>query len=273
MKNLRLFAVGLLGSLTFLTTSCGEDDEAVGPILTVNETATGSADGSVSVPPGETLRFEWDARAGDADLDMFTIRVGGVDQTSYVTEDGNSIPYDIGSGGWAAYQDAIEVEASMDEGSTDYVFIIEDADGLTEAETITVVVEGETTELTSPQGFTWERQGSNDGTGLSQFGLEWTSNTSTRAIVTKDDASRMVMLDASDWNDINTVQQLADAVEAETEIAQYDEVSVTEATETYNDVLGVRYNDQYYMLHITESEVETGASTKVTVMGHYRTEP
>ncbi|MCS7005760.1 MAG: hypothetical protein NZM38_10610 [Cytophagales bacterium] len=124
--------------------------------------------------------------------------------------------------------------------------------------------------LSSPQSFTWERVGSSAGTGLSEFGLAWTSNTSTAAIIRKD-AQKLVKLSASQYNSITTRPALKAAIDAAADIPDFRDISV-QSNRTYSDlIIGTIKNNVYYIIKIEESTVSSSsAGTRVTVKGVYR---
>ena len=155
--------------------------------------------------------------------------------------------------------------------TTKYTFTVTDENGESVTKTFNVTVEAGTVQLGSAQSFTWEREGSNPGTGLSQFGLKWTSNTAQSAIIAEDAATKMVELSANDWTAITTQEGLDDAITNGTAITEYDGVSVQQGG-TYNDVLGVAHNGTNYLIQIQSATVNTsgGSGTKVTIMGEYK---
>lgn len=124
--------------------------------------------------------------------------------------------------------------------------------------------------LSDPVDFTWERVGGKEGTGLQKFGLEWTSNTSTAAIIKTNSSTKMVVLTSEDWDKIETKEQLKEAVDAGTDVDRYENVSSSVASKEYNDVLAVDVNGEgeYYILHITNSTVSTiTEGTLITIKG------
>ena len=278
MKNLKLFALGLLGA-TFMT-SCADDpdEDPIGPLLSVNPVVVngdtvGVNNGVVEVNPGDQVTFQWEARKGDADLDLFRILLNGTTPIADTTEEGNILPYDIGGDDDQLYTDSYEYTASNNTGATDFTFEVVDQDGLKETVTVTVDVTPATSQLTAAQSFTWEREGGDPATGLDQFGLEWDNQTTQNVIVTKDAATTMVELQSSAWTNINTVADLTAAISGGNVIQQYTGVSVQQDG-TYDDVLGVVYNGKVYMLHITNGDVTTaGTGTTIVITGEYRAEP
>lgn len=278
MKKRNLFTLGLLGVSMLFMTSCSDDedeDTPLGPSLDVEETTTGSTGGEVTIQEGDVLIFAWDARRGDNDLETFRVSTSGVNAVSPIPNsyDGKTFPYDVENANDEIYVDTVGFDnAGNNLGMTTYKFTVEDDLGNSRSVTFDVTVEEATTttDLSDPQPFTWHREGSEDGTGLDQFGLAWLSNTTTSAIVTIDEATKMVMLTNDDWLTINTKEELAAEIDGASAITQYTNVSVQEDG-TYSDVLGVHHNDTYYILRVEEGDVDTGGSgTEVTIMGHYK---
>ena len=274
MKKLKLFTLGLLGASLFMT-SCAEEttDSEVGPSLTVTEANTGITDGGLTVTVGEEVYFSWEARKGTSDLDKFEVERDGFGITGTTVSD-NVLPYSIKNADDELYVDSYSFIASS-EGTSTFDFIVTDKNGLKKTQTVNVTIEGEATPLGTAESFTWTRDGGSAATGLAQFGLKWTHNTSTSAIVTTDAATRFVKLESEDWsgaNAITSVEELGAAIEGAAILTSgYSGVSAT-ASGTYDDVLGVRYNDEYYLLHITQATVGSGTAggTKITINGQYK---
>ncbi len=126
--------------------------------------------------------------------------------------------------------------------------------------------------LSAAQSFQWRRVGGANGTGdLAKFGLKWTENTSSYAIVAQDKSTKMVQLNLDNWNNITTRNNLKSLIDSSSPIAEYRGVSVTEPTKQYNDVLGVIYNGTYYILRIQKSTVTNNSSgTTVVIDGQYK---
>ncbi|MDH6356827.1 hypothetical protein [Parabacteroides sp. PF5-9] len=124
--------------------------------------------------------------------------------------------------------------------------------------------------LSEAEDFEWKRIGGANATGLEQFGLAWTSNTATAAIIKTDNETKLVKLSAEDWSEIETKEQLKDAVDNGTDIEQYSGVSAIDASKTYDEVLAVDVKGEgvYYLIHITKSTVALELSgTTITITG------
>lgn len=142
MKNLKLFALGLLGASVMLTSCEDDEEESLGPVLnvTLNNQSTG---GDVTVEPGSPLVFYWDARKGDTDLETFRVSNQGANSVNPIPTSiqGNSFPYDIGNADDEQYLDTIAFNAGMNQGVTTYDFEVTDRDGNTESVSFDVTVE------------------------------------------------------------------------------------------------------------------------------------
>lgn len=136
-----------------------------------------------------------------------------------------------------------------------------------------LAIRHENTALSEAEDFEWKRIGGAAGTGLEKFGLAWTDNTSTVAIIKTDDKTKMVKLDADQWKNMETKTQLKKAVDDGTDITEYREVSSTNASKTYDHVLAVDVKGEgvYYLIHVTHSNVVSETSgTTITINGQYK---
>jgi len=150
---------------------------------------------------------------------------------------------------------------------------ITDKDGQKKSVSFTVTVEEATTPLGAAEDLTWQRVAGAAGTGLDTFGLEWTSNgKAVNAQIEKadDGAEKFVLLTADEWDMIETIEDLTAKVEAGDDMDMYEGISA-EATADYDEVLAVKYNEVYYIIHITKATVETsGSGTTITITGQYK---
>ena len=121
--------------------------------------------------------------------------------------------------------------------------------------------------------FTWKRIGSADATGLSTFGLQWTSNNEKTVwcVIKPLDGAKLVELTAAQYTSITNYTDLQTAVDNGTALTEYKKIS-TEATSTYNNVIATKYNGKYYLINITKATIETAtAGTTITITGNYKT--
>jgi len=119
-----------------------------------------------------------------------------------------------------------------------------------------------------------ERLGTSDGTGLSRFGLEWTeeNNEEERAVITSN-ADKLVILESGDFESITTVEALQSAIENGTGVTEYTGVR-TDRSLAYDDVIGVKNGDDYFLINITNAAFSTFAgSVTATIIGQFRRNP
>jgi hypothetical protein len=213
--------------------------------------------------------------AGDSATVTIVVNEGGekLNQLS-VTQNGNNyggfnggVPKDISG---SSVQETVSLAApSQASSSLDYVIIATDKKGNQGTATFTVKSEAPaTTPLSSASTIQFQRNCSATATGLSNYGLAWTSNSSTSAII-KQNADKLVELPATSWTSITTEEDLKSAVDAETNISQWTGVSATQ-TQTYDKVIATQVGSAYYMIHITKGTVDAGApcgGTSITIDG------
>lgn len=275
MKKRQLFTLALLGATVMFTSSCSDDEEdaPLGPTLTMIETNSGSTGGAIEITQGEALEFAWESRKGDNNIQTFSLVQSGSNTSTWnETYEGNTLPYSVSGGDRSIYIDTIAfVNSSANEGTTTYAFT--SSDGVTSKTVtfnVTVVENVNETPLSAAEDFEWERVGGSAGTGLAAFGLQWTSNSGTSAIVAIQSGTVMVELPSSSWTSITTREELAAAIASGTEIDSYQGVSAT-ASGLYDDVLAVSHDGVDYLLRINAADVTTGGSgTTITIQGQYK---
>jgi len=153
-------------------------------------------------------------------------------------------------------------------GDAVFKFVVTDKNGETNTISLTITAEAGTTPLGAAEATLWERVGANAATGLSGFGLKWTSNLrEVHAVIKKDVASKFVQLNSDSWTTFTTQEELVAAIDAAQGIEDFREISV-EASATFNYVLGVINNGEYFMIHLTSSTVTVApAGTTVKIFG------
>lgn len=171
----------------------------------------------------------------------------------------------------ATYNGSFLVDAPAAGVTDNFTFILTDNADVKTTKTLSVTGTSSvtTTPLNAASAFEWKRIGGAAGTGLAQFGLKWTSNSGTSAIIA-DDADKLVVLSASEWTSITTQEDLQLAVDNGTGVADYRGVSAT-ANQTHDDVLATKNGNDYYLLHVTSSTVTSNtAGTTITINGQYK---
>lgn len=274
MKKLQLLTLGLLSASLVLTSCVDDEEDTLGPALTVTEISSNADGGSITINQGDPLAFRWDARKGDSDLETFNILVTGTNSTNDIpmTFQGNEMPYDISNADDENYIDTVVFAAAGTAvGQTNYTFRVTDRDDNTEEVTFDVIVESGSTALSSDQNFTWERVGSTNGTGLAQFGLSWTSNSAQSAIIAADGTSKFVELPAGSYQNITSEEDLAAAIAAASNISEYTGVSAQQGMSNIDDVLATTFNGENFILLVQNSSVSSGtAGTTIEINGIYK---
>jgi len=272
MKKRQFFTLALMGAALIFTTSCADDEgdsEPLGPALAVSELTSASVGGDIEATPSTALIFAIEARKGENDLDKFTLSQSGVNVVNPLPEtyNGRNFPYEFPNANDNIYQDTIAFDAGLNFGITSYTFTVTDNAGQTSSVIFDVDVESATTDLSSPNPFTWTRVGGAAATGLAQFGLKWELNTGGFAIVAINSGTTMVQLPGSAWTSITTQEGLQAAIDNGNPVTTYDDVSTTQDA-NYDDVLAVATGGTNYLLHITSSTVTTSnAGTTITISG------
>lgn len=151
-------------------------------------------------------------------------------------------------------------EDSRDLYDAEIIATVYDEAGKTNSASLKLQIDEESELEASP--FQWIRANGADGTGLADFGLQWTKNVSSRfaAVIEPIPGERVTMysVPAEKWDEVTTESQLealfSDGGVAEV-IQDYRGISV-DATQEYDVVLATLYNGVYYLLHITKCTVE-----------------
>ena len=212
-----------------------------------------SAD-KTAIANGETVTLTVQADASvDSRKDISTVAIDIVSNGENVystTEEVNaatfSQTYELAFTG--ATGDAFEITATAT-----------DAAGKSASSTVNVTIEEE--EL-SETAFVWERTGSNAGTGLDVFGLQWTSNLAKAiyAVIKPMEGAKLYQLNSSVYAAATTASQKVAAFEGATEIEQWKEFNVSGATtQTFDVVLGTIYNGEYHLINVTKGTYDSGS--------------
>ena len=259
MKILNLlFIMSGLVTLTFLA-SCGEDTEDVSPILTITPSS------ALELEEGETFTVDVVAAENvESKRRLEDLTISGPESLSFDTT--------INASSFSATFEFVVPPVRT--AAYTYTFTVTDRAGESTTRTLSVTsVEStaETTPLDGPTSFQWQRVGGTPGTGLSQFGLQWNTNSATSAIITTSSDVILVELSSSTWSSIETKEDLAEAVDNATPITSYTGVSATAPSQTYDDVIATKVNGEYYLLRVESSTAaSSGAGTTITVDGNYK---
>lgn len=146
MKNLLKFAFMAVATAGLF--ACGNDNDdpdAPKPTITVEELGTGTVNQDITVAPGTTLLFKWNAlKTGDgAKLDMFEIDQTGVNVSVPLptTFNGETLPItNMPNRYESQYVDTIAISAGNNAGVTTYTFSVTDKNGNNVSQSISVTV-------------------------------------------------------------------------------------------------------------------------------------
>lgn len=153
-------------------------------------------------------------------------------------------------------------------GEAVFNFEVTDKNNEKSSVSLTITAEAGTTDLGDAEGLYWERVAGAPGTGLDSYGLKWESNLKVvHAVIAKDGADKLVQLSADAWTSITTQEDLMAAIEAGTDLVDYRGISAEAAT-TYDEVLATSYNGEYFLIHLTSSEITVDNNgTTIKILG------
>lgn len=256
-KTIKFFTIIAIVA-TGLFTGCVEDvvDENP-PTISV----TPSAD-TTDVFIGDSIDFTLSLGSGNGLATLKTLQSGaGVE----------IINGDVTFAGESSQAATVTVKVTSDAADSAIITIsFTVADGVSQAsETRSIRAIKKATALSAAKDFTWKRVGGNDATGLATFGLKWTSNSATNAIIKKD-ATKFVELDPTAWSTIKNLEDLKKAVDAATDMTDWQKVSAT-ANKTYDYTLATIISEKYFLIHVASSTVEVSTvGSTITINGGYK---
>lgn len=264
MKQFKLILI-LVAALGMAVTSCKKDDEDTDPAdLAPNINFIGGGNyisDNATVTIGEEFVIGITASSnGESDEKLKSVR--------YTITSNNQIVLEHDSV-FSENSYSVDYIFRMDNaGDAVFMFETTDKDGEKNSVSLTITAEAGTTALGTEEITYFERVGGSNATGLDGFGLKWENNLKViSAVIAKDVATKLVQLSADAWTTYTTVEELVAAIDAAEDLADYRGISV-EAAGTYDEVLGVINDGEYFMIHLTSSEitVET-AGTVVKIHG------
>lgn len=260
MKNFKLILL-FVAALGMGLTSCSKDDDETPQDLTPNIDFKGgnqyiSADAVVTAGQDFTIGITASSNANSGKKLKSVILS--------ITSNNQIIGGDTTEFNENSYNE--DYTYSISAGEAVFKFVVTDKDGQTNSKSLTITAESADTPIGVAEDTFFERVGGAAGTGLDGFGLKWTSNVerATYAVLAKDAATKFVQLTAAEWTSITTVEALTAAVDAAADMADFRGISTT-ANGDYDDVLGVIYNNEYYMIHLTNATVTVDAVNGTTI--------
>lgn len=140
MKNLKLlFGVAIVVMAGFFASCEEEDGQELGPTL---EFFSQGITDDIAVNAGETMKWYWQAKKGDNNLESFTVTKDGVDLSGFPK---TNIDKD-------AYTDSVAIEAPLNAGDYKYNFVVTDKEDNTAEKGFTITVEELQVNMTSYSG-------------------------------------------------------------------------------------------------------------------------
>lgn len=147
-----------------------------------------------------------------------------------------------------------------------------DADGCVATAAINLVVKSLGVPLAS-RPFLWNKHGEQPGTGLAEYGLQWTNNgKEVFAEIRPVPGATLYEFSPEVWNAINTVEAknslFITALETGVPINLFNKVSALTSHDDYNFVLGTIMPDgSLHLIHITQGAVENYEEVDITING------
>lgn len=121
--------------------------------------------------------------------------------------------------------------------------------------------------------FEWKRVGGTPGTGLEEFGLQWTGNVKlVNAVIKPLEGVEMFILNGFDFSADLTATAKTEAINAGEKINDFRGVSA-DASKDYDFVIATRKaSGEEYIIHITRGDVSTitGVGTQIIITGEYK---
>ena len=122
----------------------------------------------------------------------------------------------------------------------------------------------------------WIRRGANlqgnTAEEMAALGLKWeTTYKAPFATIKPVENAILYVCDGDDFEDIQYLDEMyayfTDLAETATPVESYRNIDANEDSD-YNDMLAVIYGDEYYLIHITYADIETGTwGTQITITG------
>ncbi|NQX81461.1 MAG: hypothetical protein HRT66_05640 [Flavobacteriaceae bacterium] len=270
MKKFNLTLVCFVLVISQLFVSC-ESDELLAD-ATISFSTSGTVSGDAEIAPGQEFTIELTAKKGDDNMEYFTLKrdadnIPAYTITGFKSSDGTERPVELKKDDEDLFSITITMTSEVNVGDYEYFFTVLDKDENVLAEnSITLTVKEPTTSLAEAIDFEFKRIAGADATGMEVYGLAWTTNSETSAIIKKD-ADKLVILSLENWNDITTQEALKLAVDNANGLDTFEDVSATASSST-NYVIATKKDDSYYILKILNSTVTTSeAGTTITISG------
>ena len=274
---MKRFALALLCivSVAFFA-SCSKDNKVENPEPSISILSQEGlvADGD-TVNVGDTVRFGFRMASNAETLKDLKSLIVTANGTEWANKELTGTSFD--------YTDFIVYEISFDKeivGQDAITAIVTDVDGKTATASITLNINYEAQPMVvSP--INWVRKGQNVIEGAEQiaaYGLEWAGSYKEYFATFKPASGYILYKFDADWNDINTVDDVAELFDPELGVAEiipsFREITTNNSSD-YDAIIGTvkigesAEESEIHLMHITHCAVENLASegTKLTITG------
>ena len=286
MKKLGIYVMMLAMMMAVTFVGCNSDEED--PILTKPVITIGVEKITIDLKDLGALAVPVAVTSDDADLTSVKVFVMvGVGETATPYELETIIDFGENAKVWAKTYTAADFDAGMLGQLPEGVTLTFNVEAQAKAETgeelvadpksVAIEIVGQDVPLSEAVAFTWITDGATKkAEGLDQFGLKWdgTNYRKPDAHIKKDKAAKFVDLKNavnSNWTTVATQEALKDLIDKASDMEEYL-MDANASHNELNDILGVIYEGEYYILHITKTTAvyTEGVGTKVTAIGEFK---
>lgn len=267
---MKKFALALLCivSVAFFA-SCSKDDDPKNPSISVYAPTTEFVqDGATVDLLADSIKFGFQMTSNaDSQKELASLRV--VIAVDTIETEWANLPL---SGTTYTYTDSFSFSTKEIVCNAVITATVTDADNNTATTSITLHVDYTDPEL-EVTDFTWNRHGGDDATGLTEYGLEWTSNDREVFAQIKPMAGySLYEIPAQTWASVTTeggMNALFLALVETPSIAVFNKVSAFTSHDNLDYVIGTinQETGEAHLMHITKNVVTTFKGTDVTIYG------
>ena len=134
--------------------------------------------------------------------------------------------------------------------------VVTDTDGQTNTASINIYFYHHDVQTLEVEPIEWRRDNGADGTGLAEYGLQWTKNVTDKTVAKIEplEGATLIIFDPEDWTNTNTQLEKAALFTEVIGVSEFKGVSTT-ASSDYDLVIGTIYNGVANLIHITHCNV------------------
>ena len=265
-------------ALSFILFACDKDGSflSTSPQLEYNSSTLNDQQ---ALLPGQEVEINLQAKEGNAPLELLEISrsdsgiidpskfsIEGNDETSNIEAN----PIVLSGGDQNGFLWNITITAPEENNEYQYKLILTDTEGSVTQVTFRISVYLRTVPLSEDTTVQWEI---GDFSNINDVGLVWNNNEDGKVVIEPDAGGKLVQLDSTAFDSLNSYHQLEMAVENKMPIESFREIS-SELPSEYNYVLGVRtITDQYFIVRIEETTIRGVEEDKdVYITATYKTQ-